>query len=315
MAGRSRRPGSTDGRLSHAAGPADHRRARPSARAPARHADTILPSLVAVGATAAAAARSVVHALDVAAVRVRRRARDHGLWRPRDVSGRVGQPHDLAAVSARRVLRGEFFLDRAGLHQRRAWLPHPGGQAAADATRDHADAADSDRDAGLQRVDGADLRRARRHPRVRGGHGAGRALRLLRAVRHHQSGCLGRGGARFPGAARKAGARLPALLPAQTEEPSPQGRQHRRFRHPLGRPLRAHDRARRRQPDDRLLHRAPDRGDGGRSRRGDHPVAAPHHQPQFFVRAAAAVRGAHLRPGDRDRSGPMVGPQRQLLGP
>ena len=35
------------------------------------------------------------------------------------------------------------------------------------------------------------------------------------------------------------------------EEHQPQGRQYRRFRHPLGRRLRAHGRARRRQPDDR----------------------------------------------------------------
>ena len=59
--------------------------------------------------------------------------------------------------------------------------------------------------------------------------------------------------------------------------------------------LRAHARARRRQPDDRRQHRAPRRRHGGRPRRRHHPDPAAHHQPQHPVRPRAAVRGAGLR--------------------
>jgi membrane glycosyltransferase len=47
------------------------------------------------------------------------------------------------------------------------------------------------------------------------------------------------------------------LLPPPFEEPSPQGRQHRKLRVALGRRLREHAGPRRRQPHDRRLHRAP----------------------------------------------------------
>ncbi len=92
------------------------------------------------------------------------------------------------------------------------------------------------------------------------------------------------------------------LLPAPREELSPQGRQHRRFRETLGRSLRAHARARRRQPDDRRMHRAPCRRHGSRSGCRHHPVAAADHQPQHAVRPSAAIRRPRDRPGDRDRT-------------
>ena len=97
------------------------------------------------------------------------------------------------------------------------------------------------------------------------------------------------------------------LLPPPGQEPPPQGRQHRRFRQALGRRIRPHARARRRQPDDRRVHRAPRRRDGGRSRRRHHPDPAADHQPQHPVRAPAAVRRAGLRPGHRDRPSAWMG--------
>ncbi len=104
-------------------------------------------------------------------------------------------------------------------------------------------------------------------------------------------------------------------LPAPAEEPSPQGRQHRRFRPPLGRALRAHARARRRQPDDGRVHRAARGRDGGGSGRGHHPDAAADHQPQHLLRPPPAIRRPGLRPGHRDRPFGLDGPGRQLLGP
>ena len=68
--------------------------------------------------------------------------------------------------------------------------------------------------------------------------------------------------------------------------------------------LRAHARARRRQPDDRRLHRAPRRRHGGRSRRRHHPVAAAHHQPQHALRA----RSSSSPPGSPARSSPRALP-------
>ena len=112
--------------------------------------------------------------------------------------------------------------------------------------------------------------------------------------------------------------RLPGradLLPAAAQEHEPQGRQHRRLRHPLGRPLRAHARARRRQRHVRRRGGAACRGDGGRSGQRDHPEPAADHQPQHDVRAAAAVRRADRRPGPRRRPHRLDGPRRQLLGP
>ena len=105
------------------------------------------------------------------------------------------------------------------------------------------------------------------------------------------------------------------LLPAPATEREPQGRQHRRFRHPLGRPLSAYGRARRRQPDDRRRDRRPHGGDGGRSGRRHHPEPAADRQPQHDVRASAAVRRANHRSGDRGGLQRLDGTRRQLLGP
>ncbi len=87
-----------------------------------------------------------------------------------------------------------------------------------------------------------------------------RPFRLVRPLRFDAARCLDRRGARLPRPAPPPRPRRPALLPAPAQEPSPQGRQYRRLRHPLGRPLRPHAGARRRQPDER----PGDRGARGR---------------------------------------------------
>ena len=112
---------------------------------------------------------------------------------------------------------------------------------------------------------------------------------------------------RLPGAAD--------LLPAPAQEHEPQGRQHRRLRHPLGRPLRAHAGARRRQRHVGRRDRAARRGDGGRSGRGiiqTLPLIINRNTlfarlQQFAARIAGPVIAAGL-----DR---VDGAGRQLLGP
>ena len=136
------------------------------------------------------------------------------------------------------------------------------------------------------------------------GDRARRAFRLFRAVGFDRSGRLDRRGARLPRLAPEPRRRRPRALPPPAEEPSPQGRQHRRFRHALGRRLRSHAGARRRQPDDRRMHRPPCPRHGGGPRRRHHPDAAADHQPQHAVRARAAVRrqasmARWSRPGSR----------------
>ena len=107
----------------------------------------------------------------------------------------------------------------------------------------------------------------------------------------------------------------PFLLPPAAQESGPQSRQHRRFRHSLGRPLSAYGRPRRRQSDDWRGDRRTRGGDGGGSRRRHHPKPASRRQPQHHVRAAAAVRGPDGGPGDRRGFERVDGAGRQLLGP
>ena len=161
--------------------------------------------------------------------------------------------------------------------------------------------ANSGRDADLQRGAVARVRRHAGHLRGRRAHRPGPCVRLLLRLRHHRPQRLDRGGARLSVDARAAAAGAP-LLPAAAQELEPQGRQHRRFRHPLGRPLPAHGRARRRQPDDGRRDRGPGGGDGGGSRRRHHPKPAAHRQPQHDVRAPPAVR----RPDQPARSSPRA---------
>ena len=121
-------------------------------------------------------------------------------------------------------------------------------------------------DADLQRGAGARLRRGAGDLRRRARDRARRPLRLFLPLRHHQSRHLDRRGARAAGDARAAAGRA-RLLPPPPQEHRPQGRQHRRFRHALGRGLSADAGARRRQRDVGRDDRPPRRGDGGRSRR------------------------------------------------
>ena len=119
--------------------------------------------------------------------------------------------------------------------------------------------------------------------------------------------------------------RLPGardLLPAPSQERRPQGRQYRRFRHALGRRLSADGGARRRQPDDRRRDRAPRRGDGGRSRRGNLSEPAADRQPQHAVRQGSTIRRAHRRPDHlagaglaawMGRDANDLGPQRTII--
>ena len=118
------------------------------------------------------------------------------------------------------------------------------------------------------------------------GDRARRAFRLFHPLRHHRSRCLDRRGARLPRAARALGAGRADLL-------SPPPEEHRRkagniadFVAALGRRLRAHGRARRRQPDDGRLHRA--RSPAAMEADPDAgiiQIAAADHQPQHPLRA------------------------------
>ncbi len=188
-------------------------------------------------------------------------------------------------------------------------LAHRGPKAPAPAQ-----GADRGRDADLQRGALARVRRHAGHLRGRRRRGPGACVRLLPHLRHHRPQYLDRGGARVPGDARAAAAGAP-LLPQAAKERGPQGRQRRRFHHPLGRPLPAYGRARRRQRDDGGSDRRPGRGDGGRPRRGRHPEPAAHRQPQHDVRAPAAVRRPDRRPGHRRGLERVDGTRGQLLGP
>ena len=249
-------------------------------------------------------------------LRIRGSGSTHGLWRIRDVRGRVGQPHDGSAVRAARPLRPELLLDRARLHGRTRRLlcsPLRLGEAASE-DGDPPRLAHRDRDAGLQRTDRPNLRGPGGHPGIGGGDGPRRGVRLFHPVRFHEPGRLDRGGARLPTSAREGRPGQPDLLPAPREEPPSQGGKHRGFRDPLGRRLRAHARARRRQPHDGRLHRAACGRHGGGPQGRHHPVAADHREPQHALCPPAAICGAARWPGDRHGARRLVGPRRKLLG-
>ena len=100
-------------------------------------------------------------------------------------------------------------------------------------------------------------------------------------------------------------ARDPARLfyRKRREQHRPQGRQHRRFLRALGRPLPLHDRARRRQRDERRHARHMVAADGARSRRRHHPDPADAGQPaRRCSRAHPAVRSRRLRADVRARA-------------
>ena len=104
------------------------------------------------------------------------------------------------------------------------------------------------------------------------------------------------------------------LLPPPRQQPSPQGRQHRRLRHALGRRLRPHDRPRRRQRNERRSAGIAGAKHGGRPGSRHHPEPAFAAQPVDAVRAHDPVRWAHLWSGGRRRAGPVARARWQLLG-
>ena len=108
------------------------------------------------------------------------------------------------------------------------------------------------RDAGLQRADGAHLRGPRGDPRIGRRDGARRRISTISSSPTRRIPTPGspRSAPSWP-CASALGPNARVYYRHRAEEPSPQGRQHRRFRHALGRRLRPHARARRRQPDDR----------------------------------------------------------------
>ena len=96
-------------------------------------------------------------------------------------------------------------------------------------------------------------------------------------------------------AAREARRPHPRVVPASLGKRRPQGRQLARLRHALGRPLRLHDRARRRQRP-RARHARDARArDGSRSEPRPLTDRAAACGRQDVVRAAAAVRGPRVR--------------------
>ena len=247
-------------------------------------------------------------------VRVRRRPASDRLRRARDVRGHLGRwGSDRVAVRPARAVHAQLLLDRARLHRGHRRLSRPAAPTEAGPGPGAAFDPDGGRDAGLQRGHSAHLRGRSGDARGGRGDGSGPPIRLVRPFRHHAAGCLDRGGTRIPVPARRAGAGRAALLPPPPEEPSPQGRQYRRLRHPLGWGLRPYAGARRRQPADRHLHRPARRSDGGRHGCRHHPKPAAHHQPQHPVRPRPAIRRPHLWAGDRHRARRLVGPRRQLL--
>ena len=230
-----------------AAGPAP----RDAAREPARDA----------GAVAARAGRRRRSARPLApeatppwlarALRLRRRVAADRLRRLRDVPGRVGQPHHRPAVGPARAVHPQLLLDRARLHQRAPRLRRCScAPPAAGRCRAALRARTAVRHAGLQRVDGAHLRGRSRRSANRSTPPGSASISTTSSCRIRPTPTPGSPRSAPSWRCASGSARTPHLLPAPAEEPSPQGRQHRRFRDPLGRRLRAHARARRRQPDD-----------------------------------------------------------------
>ncbi len=169
-------------------------------------------------------------------------------------------------------------------------------------------------DADLQRGAVTRLRRNAGDHRRRRAHGPRLSVRLFLPLGHHRRQRLDRRGAgvhRHP----RAPAASAHLLSPKAQEFEPQGRQHCGLCHAMGRPLSADAGARRRQRDVGRRHRPPGGRDGGGPGQRHYPEPAARHQPQHDVRAFAAIRGPHHRPGSRRRSHRVDGARRQLLGP
>ena len=201
-------------------------------------------------------------------------------------------------------LAGRFCRDLGSAVRRR---PQAGDR------RDARRAAHGARHAGLQRKP----RRYVLGP-VRDGRGAARArrhgVRNLRLVRYDAPRDLRQRDGGVSRAAREARRPYPGVVPASLGKRRSQGRQLARLRHAMGRPLRLHDRARRRQSP--CARHARD----ARARDGSRPEPRPLTDRaaacgrQDVVRAAAAVRGPRLRTHRRARHLELAGQRRQLLG-
>ena len=134
-----------------------------------------------------------------------------------------------------------------------------------------------------------------------------RRLRPLHPQRHHPGRRLDRRAGDRRRRPRRPGDRPPHLLPPPQPQPAAQGRQHRRLGRALGRRLRLHAGARRRQPDGGALHRRAGPADG----RATPTLGLLQTAPQLVggrtpVRPRAAVRRAALRPGARPRPARLV---------
>ena len=171
------------------------------------------------------------------------------------------------------------------------------------------------RDADLQRGAGPRLRRAAGDGREVEATGLGGVLRLVLPVRHHRSG--GRASPRSAPSSR-CGRRLGHrrdLLPPPARRTSPQGRQHRRFLHALGRRLRLYAGARRRQPDDRRRdrRRSPPRWRPIPTPASSRPLPLIINRDTLF-RPPAAIRRPRLRSGHRRRRSPGGSGARAITG-
>ncbi len=105
------------------------------------------------------------------------------------------------------------------------------------------------------------------------------------------------------------------VVPPPAQQRSPQGRQRGRLRAAVGRALRAHDHARRRQPDDRRVSGAAAGGDDRRSQGRPHSDQPAAHRRADPVRPGPAVRQHRDGTGRRPRRRRLAGRGRQLLGP
>ena len=105
------------------------------------------------------------------------------------------------------------------------------------------------------------------------------------------------------------------VVPAALAQHRTQGGQRRGVRQALGRPLRLHGRARRRQPDvgvDARRTGAPHAGGFAARHSAD---CADADRTWQRLRARSAVRWSRVRRADRSRRGGVVRQRRQLLGP
>ena len=97
-----------------------------------RHADPVAEALVEGGGAVSCGPPPARLALACAPLRLRRRPAADRLRFLRDVSGRVGEPHDRPAVGAARPLHHQLLVDRGRMHERHRRLPGP-SQATASA--------------------------------------------------------------------------------------------------------------------------------------------------------------------------------------